>query len=298
MIFKERLKMNMKHLLLSGCLLIFFCFSVQAQDFDSKLNDAQTALMNGNFESCLSECESLIAGGEGDSLQQAMIYSYAGFASEKLDKLTAAITYYKKAIQFKVPRLDIYDKVISLSKKVNNNADGEFALLEKRKAFPEFQTSIVESLAYLYLEMEQYDKLIAVTNELIEWFPTNPTFLNFQGIAFQNSGQIDKAEVAYKKVLELDPDHSYANMGMGMILYNKASKIYDDKRDHYSLINKPTQVDYYTYRKALEEPKSIYRLALPYLLKAYEDESFSSLKAVLFKLYTRLEEKDKTLLYR
>lgn len=278
--------------------MIVLCFSVQAQDFDSKLDDAKTALINSNFELCLSECEGLIAGGEGDSLQQAMLFSYAGFASEQLNKSTDAIKYYKNAIQLQVPRLDIYDKVISLSKKVNNNADCEFALLEKRKAFPEFQTSIVESLAYLYMEMEQYDKLITVTNELIGWFPANPTFLNFQGIAYQNSGQIDQAEVIYKKVLELDPDHTYANMGMGMILYNKASKIYDYKKDVYSSINKPTQVDYYTYRKELEEPKSIYREALPYLLKAYEDEAFSSLKAVLFKLYTRLEEKDKTMKYK
>lgn len=288
----------MKNLLLSGCLLIVWCFSVQAQDFDSKMDVITNALMNNDFELCLKECDSLIAGGEGDSLQQAMIYSYAGFASERLNKSTDAIVYYKKAIQFKVPQLDIYDRVISLSKKANNDADSEFFLLEKRKAFPEFKESIVESLAYLYLKMEQYEKLLSVTNELIEWFPANPTFFNFQGIAFQNLDQIDQAEASYKKVLELDPGHSYANMGMGMILYNKASKIYDDKKDAYSSINKPTQVDYYTYRNALEGPKSIYRKALPYLLKAYEDESFSSLKAILFKLYTRLEEKEKTMQYK
>ena len=290
--------MNRKSFLLSVGLLIVMCVSIQAQDFDSKMNSANTALMNGNYEVALTESKNLIAGGEGDSLQQAMVYSYAGLASEGLGKTADAIKYYKKAIQLQVPRLDIYDKMISLTKQAKNNADYEFALLEKRKAFPDFQTSIVQSLAYLYVNTKQYDKLLAATNELTVWFPTNATFFNFQGIAYQNLGQVDQAVVSYKKALELDPAHAGANMGLGMILYKKGSKIFDKEKKAYESISKPSRVDYTNYRKSLEEAKSVYREALPYLLKAYQNKSYSSLKGVIFNIYTRLEEKEKAMQYK
>lgn len=291
--------MKISNLLLSISLFLFVSLSVQAQNIDTKLDKIQTDLMNSNFEVALGECESLITAGGGDSLQQATLYSYSGIASEQLKKAPDAIKYYKKAVQLKVPRLDIYDRLISLTKKSGDDDDYEFALNEKMKAFPDFRKSIVQSLAHLYLQTKQYDKLIETTKELTVWFPNNPTFFSYQGAAYQNLGQVDKATADYKKVLELDPENAYANMAYGMILYRKASKIFDKSKKEYEAIKKPDWKDFNKYDKSLAGPKSIYQEALPYLLKAYSDKNYSSsLKGVLSRIYTRLGEKDKAAQYK
>lgn len=296
---KETLKMKIKSFFVAASLLFVMALSVHAQDFEAKLSKAETELMNGNNEQALSDCKSLIETGKGDSIQKATMYSYAGLASDQLKKTDDAINYYKKSIELKVPRLDIYDRLISLAKRTKNDDAYEWALTEKMKAFPDFQQSIVQSLAHLYLKKKQWDKLLGATKKLTEWFPDNPTYFSYQGAAYQNTGEIDKATAVYNKVLELDPDDAYANMAIGMIKYHKASKIFDREKKEYEKKSKPNWNDFNKYDKALNEPKAIYKEALPYLLKAYKNESYAPiLKKVLNRIYTRLDDKAKALQYK
>jgi len=290
--------MKIKSFLVLTCFFITVAFSVQAQDVDSKLSETEMALMNGNNEQALNLSKDLIERGKGDSVQLATMYCYAGLASDQLKKPEDAINYYKKSIELKVPRLDIYDRMISLTKKMKKNDEYEWALLEKQKAFPDFKIPIDKSLANLYLKTKQFDKLLAVTNELIEAYPENPAYYNYQGVACQNLGKFDQAIAAFKKVLELDPDHSYANMSLGMIYYKEGSNKFDQLRDDYEKKKNPNWDEYIKYHNSLDEPEALYRKALPYLLKAYKDETYAQLKDVLSVIYTRLGEKDKAAKYK
>lgn len=287
-----------KNILLSACMLLITWTSTQAQDINSKIDDIKTILINGNYEQGLNECKSLIESNLCDTTQLAVLYGYAGLSSEVLKHKTEAINYYKKAVELQMPQLDVYDKLINLSKKEKNDSIYEYALLEKAKAFPEYTKEIKGSLAYLYINTRQYEKLLSTTNELLGWNPNESNFIYFKGVALQNLGQIEEAKACYKEVIKLNPDHPDANMSLGMILYNDGSEIFAKRKKKYEAIAKPDRMDYFDYNKGIEEGKNIYKEALPYLLKAYESGSYPDLKQILFNTYTRLEQLDKREAYR
>lgn len=287
-----------RKILLSACSVLLIWSAIKAQDFDSILSDIKVTMMNGNYEEGLITCKNLIESNTLDTTQLAFIYSYAGISSEALGKKEDAIDYYKKAVQYEVPQLDIYDKLISLSKKEKNDSVYEFALLEKMKAFPDIDETITESLANHYANTSQYEKLLNTVNKLLESYPDKIGYLFFKGAALQNLDQIDEAKVYYNKVLELDPNHSGANMGIGMMLYSDGSEIFAYRKKEYESKTKPSRVDYSVYTKGIEEGKTIYRKALPYLLKAYESGSYPGLKQILYNTYTRLEQSERAKAYK
>jgi tetratricopeptide (TPR) repeat protein len=279
-------------------LMVILIYTTQAQDFDQKLNDAKMAMMDRNYSSGLEICESLIASQTGDSTQLSSAYAYAGMACEALKRTPDAINYYQKAVAMKIPQLDIYEKLISLSKKEKNNEVYEFALNAKAAEFPEDYQDIAKSLANHYANTQQYEKLLSKTDELLNWEPDNINYLFFKAVALQQTGKADESKEYYKKVLALDPNHPGANMSIGLMLFNEGTAIFDKRKKEYESIAKPDRVDYYNYEKGIEKGKEIYREALPYLLKAYESGSYPNLKAALFRSYSLLEEKQKADLYK
>lgn len=272
--------------------------AVYGQDFDSKLNDAKNALIEAQNEKALGYCEELITAGNEDSTKLALAFGYAGMACEGLDRTTDALDYYSKAVSYSVPQLDVYDKLISLSKKEKNNEVYEFALKSKAKEFPDYYSDVTKSLAYLYVNSQQYDKLLNTTDELLNWYPENKNYLFFKGVALQNLSKPDEATEYFKQVLALDPDHPGANMSVGLALFNQGSEIFELRKKEYEALAKPTRVDYSVYEKGIEKGKTVYREALPYLLKAYNSGKYPSLKQALFRTYVLLEEKDKAEPYR
>ncbi len=283
----------LKKILLSAGFLILILTSIHAQIVDSKIDDIKSALINGDYELGLKECEALLKSGISNTMQLATVYGYAGLSSEALKHKTEALNYYKKAVELQMPQLDVYDKLINLSKKEKNDSIYEYALLEKSRAFPEYTDEVNKSLAYLYINKNQYEKLLSTTNELLSLHPDDTNFNYFKGVALQNLNKVEEGKVFYAEVLKLNPDHSGANMSLGLILYNEGSEIFSQKKKKYEAIAKPDRVDYHNYETGIEKGKTLYRQALPHLLKAYESGSYPDLKPLLFNLYVRLEQKDK-----
>lgn len=279
-------------------LLLFIVIVVSAQDVNSKINDIKMAMIEGNYETALKECEILLKPGIADTTQLAMVYGYAGLSSEALKHKAEAIQYYKKAVELQMPQLDVYDKLINLAKKEMNDSIYEYALLEKLKAFPEYNDEIKKSLAYQYLNTKQYGKLLMVTDELLKLSPDDANILYFKGVALQNLDQAEESKVYFSDVLKINPDHSGANMSLGLIIYNEGSEIFLKRKKEYEAIAKPDRVNYWEYEKGIEKGKELYRQALPYLLKAYESGLYPNLKPILFNTYVRLEQKDKAEKYR
>lgn len=287
-----------KKIFIAVSLSLFIGMGVHSQDVDSKIDDIKSALINGDYEAGLRECETLLKSDISDKVQLATVYGYAGLSSEALKHKTEAINYYKKAVELQMPQLDVYDKLINLSKKEKNDSIYEFALLEKLKAFPEYTDEVKKSLAYLYINSKQYEKLLSTTNELLSLYPDDTNYIYFKGVALQNLNQVEEAKVFYTEVLKLNPDHPGANMSLGLIIYNDGGEVFLQKKKKYESIAKPDRVDYWEYEKGIEKGKTLYRQALPHLLKAYESGSYPDLKPLLFNIYVRLEQKDKAEPYR
>lgn len=277
-------------------LIVCFFFTVNISAVGQNFNDLQKIadldFMNGKYVEALEQYNGLIKLEIADSVQLANLYSYAAMCNEELGKNDTALKFYKKALVLHVPQLMIYDKMVALAKTEKDDDAYEFALLQKESEFPDFEVSIQQSLAYHYYNTKQNKKLLACTGKLTEWFPDNTKFFLFEATAKQNLNDIEGAKVAYTKVLSLEPDNAGANMGIGMILYNKANIIYDKMKADYDAINKPSRVDYSNFRTKLDAPKAIYKEALPYLQKAYKNKSYASLKGIIKNIYIRMGDKE------
>ena len=287
-----------KSILLTAGLICCFWATVNAQDVNEKIDNIKSTLINGNYAEGLKQCEEVLKSGISDTMQLAMVYGYAGLSSEALKHKTEAIYYYKKAVALQMPQLDVYDKLINLSKKEKNDSVYEYALLEKLKVLPEYSDEVKKRLAYLYMNTKQYENLLDITNELLTLHPKEVNYLYFKGVALQNLNKPEEAKVFYTETLNLDPEHSGANMSLGLILYNNGSEIFLKKKKEYESIAKPDRVDYHNYDVGIEKGRVLYRQALPHLIKAYESGSYPDLKPIIFNAYIRLEQKEKAEPYR
>ncbi|MDA3878932.1 MAG: hypothetical protein PF436_00965 [Prolixibacteraceae bacterium] len=285
----------MKILTHTIAVIALFLLNVEvfAQNIDSINSLADNAFMNGKYEKALVEYEKIISLGNSDSTTMATVYSYAAISCQNLGMNEKSLEYYKEALLRQAPQLMVYDQMIGLAKEQDDKELYEFALLKKKEEFPDFKFEVDQSLSFLYYRTKQYNKLHEVIVPLTEMFPENLRFHLFAATAKQNIGDIEGAMNSYQKTLELDPDNAGANMGVGMILYNRASVKYEEVKENYNNISNPSRVDYSDYRNNLEKPKAMYREALVYLLKAYENKAYAGLKGIIKNAYTRLEEKEK-----
>ena len=278
-------------------LFLVLSISVKAQEMAPGLKIIKNAMMNENHKEALEESKKMIEAG-GDSVSLSMANSYAGISSQELGNLQEAVAYYKNAILYKVPRLDIYEMMMGLTKKIGDNTNYEFAVLEYRAAFPELEKDAERKLATHYHGTKQYEKLLPTCDKLIGWFPDVFIYQYYKAVAYQNLKDIAKAELAYKKALELNPDHYNSNVGLGMILYKKGSASFKSKKKKYESLKSPTRLDYDKYRKSLESSKMMYSNALKYLLRAYQIKPNDKLKPVLSNIYTRLDKKSEAAKYQ
>ncbi len=282
----------MKNLFMSLSLLLLAAFAVQAQDYDKKLDEINNAILENKLDVALEECKTIIAATDADSSQIAIANSFAAIACEQQNRIPEAIAYYKTALEMHVPRLDMYDRMIMVTKNAGDDENYEFALLEKRKAFPDFAEGVTQSLAYHYSKTKQYEKLIEASDEMLVYYPNEEKYLNYKAKSYNKLKQSDSALVYYKKVLDINPENPSANMAAGMELYKKGSDMFKRSKAKYEAIKTPSRVDYTNYKKSLDQGKAVYAEALPYLLKAYQsDDKYSSLKPVLHAIYTRLDNK-------
>ncbi len=280
------------------CCLLFSLTLSKAQDTAATIDDIKMELINSNYDKGLDMCKSLIVSGISDTMQLSLAYGYAGLSSEALGNKEDALAYYKEAVRLEVPQLDVYDKLINLSKRQKNDSVYEYALLEKTKVYPEYSQDNSKSLAYLYFNTQQYEKLLNITDELLIDSPNDANYLYFKGIALQNSDKAEDSKSYFSDALKADPNHIGANMSLGMILYGKGTDIFAFRKKEYESKANPTRSDYSVYNKGIEAGKEFYRQALPHLLKAYESGSYPGLKQVIFNAYARLEQKDKADKYR
>ena len=98
-------------------------------------------------------------------------------------------------------------------------------------------------------------------------------------------GALDEAESLYDKTIEMKPDHIYAYIFKGNIIYNKAVDI-DNKANEIK--------DNKEYQKAKAEANALLEQSLPFYEKALElkPDDYENIRW-LRSIYYRLDKKDK-----
>lgn len=279
-------------------LFVLLSVLMHAQDFDSELNKANSKFFEENYKEALIDYQKLVDSGIGDTIQRSWAYGYIGVCQQELGNIEEAKKSYRKAIEMGTPGPSFYSKCLSIYKSEKDIEGQEYVLLAKKKNMPHEYRKAVKSLSYLYMNSKQFEKLLPICEELIDWYPTNHKYHYFKAVSHQKLKDIESAKAEYRKAIELKSGDANSNMNLGMILFLKANSSYDKAVKAYESLAKPTDEDYQKCKKELAIYRKQMREAEPMLLIAYKAKPSKNVKNALYNLYKKCNQFEKAQLFK
>ena len=126
------------------------------------------------------------------------------------------------------------------------------------------------------------EETIKSINDQVSKDPENKNLHYYLGIAYNETGDVEKAEAAYKKALEIDPDYLDANINLGGLILNKGI-------DHFNKTNN-ADLQQAEYDAEIKKAYDIFDSALPYLQKAVDIDGTSHIALTNLKRYYEIKE--------
>ena len=209
-----------------------------------------------------------------------MIEYYAGIAASQAEKPAEAIRHYTNLKDKDYETLAVYQLLYEEYNKQKDTVNFVQTLKEGVEKFPA-EPWFLQNLINFYIYSGQPETALSYLNTAIERDPTMAQYRFVEGGLHEALKDFDKAEAAYNKAIELDPNMAAAYDALGRLHYNAAIAILDaaDK-----LIG-----DRKAFAAEQEKAKAEFEAALPFYSKAHElapDEM--SYKVMLRTLYYRL----------
>lgn len=290
----------MKYKVFQFTILIFLFQTALAQEenFLTFIKKANNALSNSDYTEALTNFNAAFQKELPDSSVVAWNAGLAGICAEESQNEDKAIEYFKLAMAYKTQDTDIYDRLLALAKKNNDISLEEMVLISLKNNFPEKASKYNSKLLYVYFNSQQYEKAIAVVNELLADEPQSNNIMYMKAVAMHKTGQTDLAMEDLAQILTTEPNNVKANSMLGIIYYQKAEKRFNKLTDNYNNLKDPDRVDYWHYTKEILTCNPDYKKAITYLTIAYEKEPNDVLRAAIYNSYIRLEQKDKAYKYK
>src|SRR5690606_1293477 len=104
----------------------------------------------------------------------------------------------------------------------------------------------------------------------------------YLGIAYSEMEELEKAEAAYRKAIEINPEYLDANINLGGLILNKGI-------DHFNKTNNAS-LPQAEYDAEIKKAYDIFDSALPFLEKAVELDGSSFLALTNLKKYYEIKE--------
>lgn len=123
---------------------------------------------------------------------------------------------------------------------------------------------------------------ISAINTQIAKDPDNKNLHYYLGIAYAEMEDSEKAEAAYRKALEIDPNYLEANINLGGLILNRGI-------DHFNKTNN-ANLPQAQYDAEIKKAFDIFDSALPFLQKAVEIDGTSYLALNNLKKYYEIKE--------
>lgn len=213
---------------------------------------------------------------------------YTAIAANSAQMPDEAIKYYNKTLAINTANPGLYQELgrIYLAKSDTTNALKTFE--EGRAKHPDNLNLIYDELN-IYLNRGQASKQISKIETAIAKDPTNKTLHFVSGVAYAADKQMDKAEAAYQKALEIDPSYSDAIYNLAVIQIDKANT-------HITAANKlpnnkASEAKYNSLKAKFDEELG---KAVPLLEKAKElNPKDVNVLTTLREVYVKLNKLDK-----
>ena len=147
--------------------------------------------------------------------------------------------------------------------------------------FPDNE-AILTSLINLYLQTnENPEKIVDLLDEAKKVMPNNPSLYYVEGNIYTGVKNYDKANAAYQKALEIEPNYDFAYYGMGNVALKKAEDLIAE-RDALDVR------EWKKYDELNEQVTKVYEGAVEPFEKCYEVSQNPAVKASAADFLKRL----------
>lgn len=245
-----------------------------------------TAFSAGEFGAATVDFEKSLAVtqmmGEADS---ASMFNIALCAAND-NQLEKAAEYYGVLVAGAYPMMGIYNGLADVYARMDRKAEVAPLMDLLVERFADDSTAYVTAVGIL-LGLGDNEHSEIILNKAIEKWPSDPFLYLAMGVAYENSKQGDKAEEAYKKALELNPDYAEAIYNLGAFYVNQGIDIQNQAR------NLPLDATA-EYDALSAKANALFEQSIPYLEKIVDAQP-NNVDALntLRGIYIQLNQMDK-----
>lgn len=212
------------------------------------------------------------------------MYYNSGLAALNAKNYDKAIEYFQKAAQYGYNGGVTYSLLRTAYAEKGDSAAALRTLQEGFEKYPNDLNMIVDLVNY-YIVAQKVEDALKYLSIAKEKEPNNSSFYFAEGTLYEKLNDFDKAEAAYRKATEIDPQSFNAWYNLGVLYYNKAVKVFDEASN---------EKDDAKYNQLLEQGNEILKQCIPYLEQAHKiDPKEETCAKTLRGLYFRMQMKDK-----
>ena len=189
-----------------------------------------------------------------------------GLSATNAKMYDEAISNYKKLVTTnysKNPTVYADLTYIYLSKKTKQDTANALQIVsEAATKYPQ-DANLAQREIELGLQTGKTKEVVSKIESAITADPKNKRLYYYAGLAYFGSGDMTKAEEAYRKAIEIDPDYFEANLNLGFLQLKKATTI-------YNAANKLPTNKQKEYDAMIKQAKDLFEIAKPALQKAVD----------------------------
>ncbi|HOK51085.1 MAG TPA: tetratricopeptide repeat protein [Bacteroidales bacterium] len=212
------------------------------------------------------------------------MYYNSGLAALNAKNYDKAIEYFQKAAQYGYNGGVTYSLLRTAYAEKGDSAAALRTLQEGFEKYPNDLNMIVDLVNY-YIVAQKVEDALKYLSIAKEKEPNNSSFYFAEGTLYEKLNDFDKAEAAYRKATEIDPQSFNAWYNLGVLYYNKAVKVFDEASN---------EKDDAKYNQLLEQGNELLKQCIPYLEQAHKiDPKEETCAKTLRGLYFRMQMKDK-----
>jgi tetratricopeptide (TPR) repeat protein len=148
---------------------------------------------------------------------------YTAIAANSALMYDEAIKYYGKTLELNPANKDIYHELATIYLTQKDTTNALKVIEQGRIKHPDYMTLIYDELN-IYLNRGEASKQISKIENAVAKDPQNKTLRFVIGVAYSANNEFTKAEDAYKKAIEIDPNYSDAIYNLAVIHINKGNE--------------------------------------------------------------------------
>lgn len=183
------------------------------------INKGASAYQAENFEEAVIHFDNAIKVKPADTTANL----YAGVAAQQLGDLDASSKYFYNLLDAGYKDKTIYYALIAYERDEKQNLDKAREVIQRgKKDFPEDADFRKEEITLL-MKQDKTEEAKQELENAIKEEPNNPELYFSLGYMNEELGDQKAAVEAYKKAVEVDPEHKNSAFNLAVIHYNKAA---------------------------------------------------------------------------